>query len=107
MTCTSYEQNSMFTFCVKGREVTASFTSEANFQLVQYLKEILLGDTKQPAYKAAARTELPKEHTLGFDMDSVRKHIPAEIPLEEMADYTAHALEYYRKSFPVHPASIA
>lgn len=106
MTCTSYEQNSMFMFCVKGREVNASFTSEPNLQLVQYLKEILLGDAKLPAYKAA-KAALSKERSNDFDVDKLRKHIPAEIPNEAVEDYTAKALEYYHQSFQNHSASSA
>ena len=83
-----------YKFIVKGREVEASFTEEPNPHIVPRLRDILLGDTKAPAYKAA-RTKPKEERTWNIDMDKVRARIPAEIPDEEMEDYTAEALRVY------------
>ena len=83
-----------YKFHIKGHEVEATFTDEPNPQIVPRLREILLGDAKAPAYKAA-RTKPKEERTWNIDMDKVRAHIPAEIPDEEMEDYTAEALRVY------------
>ncbi len=85
-----------YKFHVKGREVEATFTDEPNPHIVPRLRDILLGDTKAPAYKAA-RTKPKEERTWNIDMDRVRSAIPAEIPDEEMEDYTEKALEYYQQ----------
>ena len=85
-----------YKFHIKGREVEATFTDEPNPQIVPQLRGILLGDTKAPAYKAA-RTKPKEERTWNIDMDRVRSAIPAEIPDEEMEDYTEKALEYYQQ----------
>ena len=85
-----------YKFIVKGREVEATFTDEPNPHIVPQLRGILLGDTKAPAYKAA-RTKPKEERTWNIDMDKVRERIPAEIPDEEMEDYTEKALEYYQQ----------
>ena len=84
-----------YKFHVKGREVEATFTDEPNPHIVPRLRDILLGDTKAPAYKAA-RTKPKEERTWNIDMDKVRARIPAEIPDEEMEDYTAEALRVYQ-----------
>ena len=84
-----------YKFHVKGREVEATFTDEPNPHIVPQLRGILLGDTKAPAYKAA-RTKPKEERTWNIDMDKVRERIPAEIPDEEMEDYTAEALRVYQ-----------
>ena len=85
-----------YKFIVKGREVEASFTEEPNPDIVPQLKTILLGDANPPAYKRAKR-EPKEERTWNIDMDRVRSAIPAEIPDEEMEDYTEKALEYYQQ----------
>lgn len=85
-----------YKFHIKGHEVEATFTDEPNPQIVPRLREILLGDAKAPAYKAA-RTKPKEERTWNIDMDRVRSAIPAEIPDEEMEDYTEKALEYYQQ----------
>ena len=84
-----------YKFHVKGREVEATFTDEPNPHIVPRLRDILLGDTKAPAYKTA-RTKPKEERTWNIDMDKVRARIPAEIPDEEMEDYTAEALRVYQ-----------
>ena len=85
-----------YKFVVKGREVEASFTEEPNPDIVPQLKTILLGDANPPAYKRA-KCERKEERTWNIDMDRVRSAIPAEIPDEEMEDYTAKALEVYQQ----------
>lgn len=85
-----------YKFIVKGREVEASFTEQPNPDIVPQLKTILLGDANPPAYKRAKR-EPKEERTWNIDMDRVRSAIPAEIPDEEMEDYTEKALEYYQQ----------
>ena len=85
-----------YKFHVKGREVEATFTDEPNPHIVPRLRDILLGDTKAPAYKVA-RTKPKEGRTWNIDMDKVRERIPAEIPDEEMEAYTEKALEYYQQ----------
>lgn len=84
-----------YKFHVKGREVEATFTDEPNPHIVPRLRDILLGDTKAPAYKRA-KPAPKEERTRNIDMDKVRSAIPAEIPDEEMEDYTAEALRVYQ-----------
>ena len=84
-----------YKFIVKGREVEANFTEQPNPDIVPQLKTILLGDANPPAYKRA-KCEPKEECTWNIDMDRVRSAIPAEIPDEEMEDYTAEALRVYQ-----------
>ncbi len=84
-----------YKFHVNGREVEATFTDEPNPHIVPRLRDILLGDTKAPAYKTA-QTKPKEERAWNIDMDKVRARIPAEIPDEEMEDYTAEALRVYQ-----------
>ncbi len=94
--CVLTDKRGEYKFHVKGREVEATFTDEPNPHIVPRLRDILLGDTKAPAYKTA-RTKPKEERTWNIDMDKVRERIPAEIPDEEMEDYTEKALEYYQQ----------
>ena len=90
------DKHGEYKFHVKGREVEATFTDEPNPHIVPRLRDILLGDTKAPSYKAT-RTKPKEERTWNIDMDKVRERIPAEIPDEEMEDYTAEALRVYQE----------